>query len=163
MMPGVGFDGGTFDRNGFTQNEAEQTFFHDDHHKQYQQCERRGGRTRMTDLFERLHSNPDRCQQENGRNSRRRYRFRFAMAIRVVFIGWFSRNYQPPPYNHRTENVGHRFDRIGHQRMRMAHDAGDELDRRKRGIYRQAQEGGAQTAFEPILNHSETYRSGLKK
>ena len=43
--------------------------------------------------------------------------------------------------------------------MRMAQDAGDELDRRKRRIYRQAQKGGAQTAFEPVLNHNENVPS----
>ena len=81
----------------------------------------------------------------------------------MVFVRRFRCNHQPAPHNDRTENVRHRFHRIGYQRMRMTQDAGDQLDGRKRGIGGQAQEGGAQTAFEPVLNHSEKYRPDMQK
>src|SRR2546426_11541983 len=102
MMPGVGFNCGALYRNRFTQNEAEKTFFHDDHHKQYHQRERRGSRTRMTDFSERLHGNPDRCQQEHGRNSGRRDGLGFAMAIWMVLIGWVRPEYHPAAYDSPT-------------------------------------------------------------
>jgi len=78
----------------------------------------------VTDSRERLHGDPDRRQQEDGRNGRRCDGLGFTMAIRMIFIGRFRSDHQPAPHNDRTENVGHRFHSIGHQRMRMTQDAG---------------------------------------
>ena len=111
----------------------------------------------MTDSAKRLDGDPNRRQQEHGRDGGGRDGLGFAMAIRMIFIGWFRRDHQTAPHNDRTENVRHRFHRIGYQRMRMTQDAGDQLDGRKRGIGGQAQEGGAQTAFESVVQHIKTY------
>ena len=47
--------------------------------------------------------------------------------------------------------------------MRMAHDAGDQLGGGQHGVHCQADEGGAQAAFEPVVRHSLTYRPGIEK
>ena len=110
----------------------------------------------MADFPKGLDRNPCSREKEHTRDNGSRQWFGFAMAVRVVLVGRLSSDNQPAPNDDGTENVSEGFDGVGNQRMRMAEDARDQFGRGEKAVYAKTEKGRAQTAFEPLIEHTET-------
>src|ERR1017187_1876188 len=89
-------------------------------------------------------------QQQHRGNDCSRKGLRFAVAVGMILVGRFGGQHQSAPDDNGADDVRQGLDGIGDERMGMANDAGGELGARQKGIDRQAHEGGAQTALEPV-------------